>query len=263
MRFIFDAFFFRGLAYHRTDRFDDAIKDYEKAKQIKSKNPATYTNIGICYRSKKDHDYGKSIQNFNKAIELNPKYEFAYFQRGITYRDWTKYDLAINDLKQIEILNQKSPYLFEALFQTGFCYGKMGNFDSAIEYYLKRFVREKHVSPALNLAEAYICKKAFPEAEEWANESYALSNTDRDKIMSKFLLITTLILNNKEYKLELNSIVEKIKMLPSLELGGWSFEELLGCLADPSIPQEKTEVVKKIIALLKKDIKPEDFSLTE
>jgi tetratricopeptide (TPR) repeat protein len=257
----FDAFFFRGLAYHRTYRFDEAIKDYERAKQINSKNIATYANIGVCYRVRKDHDYEKSIQNFNKAIELNPKYEFAYFQRGITYGDWKKYDLAINDLKQIETLNQKSPYFLDALFQIGFCYGEMGDFNSAIEYYLKRFDKGKHVSPALNLAEMYIYKKSFPDAEKWANESHALSGTDTDRIMSKFLLITTLILNNKEYKLELNSIVEKIKATPTFKVEGWSFEGLLGCLADQSVPIEKTELVKKLIALLKKEIKPEEILL--
>ncbi len=201
------------------------------------------------------------MQNLNKAIELNPKYEFALFQRSITYEKMGKYDLAINDSKQIETLNQNSPYIPNVLSQIGLCYGKMGNFDSAIEYYLKRLDKEKHVSAALNLAEAYICKKTFHDAEKWANESYALSDTDRDKIMSKFLLITTLILNNNEYKLELNSIVEKIKALPTFELGGWSFEELLGCLTDQSIPIEKVELVKKLIALLKKEIKPEEILL--
>ena len=49
----FDAFFYRGLAYHRTDRFDEAIKDYERAIQINSKNPRTYANMGVCYRAKK------------------------------------------------------------------------------------------------------------------------------------------------------------------------------------------------------------------
>jgi len=257
----FDAFFYRGLAYYRTDKFDEAIKDYERAIQLNPKNPSTYANMGICYRAKKEHGYEKSIQYLTEAIKLNSKYEFAYFQRSVTYTEMGKYDLAINDLKQIETLNQKSPYLSDVLFLIGINYGKMGDFDSAIEYYLKRLDKEKHVSAALNLAEAYICKKAFPDAEKWANESYALSNTDFDKIMSKFLLITTLILTDKEYKLELISIIEKIKAIPTFELGEWSFEELLGCLIDQSLPIEKVESVKKLIALLKKEINPEEILL--
>lgn len=253
----FDAYFNRGLAYHRTDRFDEAIKDYERAIKINSKIPATYANMGVCYWAKRDDE--NSIQNFNKAIKLNPKYEFAYLQRGITYQDMGKYDLAINDFRQIETLNQKSPYLPRVLFQIGLSYGKMGNLNSAIEYYLKYFDKEKDVFVALNLAEMYICKKTFPEAEEWANKSYSMSDNDRDRIISKFLLITTLILNNKGYKPELTSIVEKIKATPTFEVGKWSFEELLGCLKDQSIALEKAELVKKLIALLKKEIKPEEI----
>lgn len=255
----FDAYFNRGLAYHRTERYDEAINDYMKASKIRPDEIAAYANIGTCYREKKETDYEKSIQYLSKAIKLNPKYEFAYIQRSITYTKNNKYDLAINDLKQIETLNQKSQYILTVLFRIGLNYGKMGKFNSAIEYYLKRFKKEKSVSVALNLTEGHICKKDFPNAEKWANESYALSDTDRDKIMSKFLLITTLILNNKEYRLELNEFVEKIKISSTFEVGEWSFDELLTCLTDQSLPAEKVKLVKKMIASLKKEIKPEEL----
>ena len=163
-----------------------------------------------------------------------------------------KYDLAINDLKQIETLNQKSPYLLDALFNVGLYYGKMSDFNSAIEYYLKRIDKEKNVSSALNLAEAYICKKAFPDAEKWANESYNMSYTIQDKIMSKFLLLTALIIDNKEYTLELKSFIEIFQNSSDFVLREWTFDELLGCLTDSSISNEKADLIKKLVALLKK-----------
>lgn len=251
----FDAYFNRGLAYHRMGKFDEAINDYMRAAEIKPRESASYANIGVCYRLKQD--YEKSIQNLTKALELR-QYEFAYFQRGITYREMKKYDLAINDLKETEKLN---PNFVATIINIGISYGKMGNFDLAIQYYLKALGKEKTVSTMQNLTEAYICKKDFTNAGKWANESYSISTDVRSRVMSKFLLVTSLLLNNKEHKLELKSIIDMLRENPDFEIEDWSFEELLGCLADPSITAERTEVVKKMIALLKKDIKPENFPI--
>ncbi|OGP32217.1 MAG: hypothetical protein A2X87_03240 [Deltaproteobacteria bacterium GWC2_42_51] len=252
----FEAYFQRGRAYHRMEKFDEAINDYMKAIEIDPKEPASYANIGVCYRAKQD--YEKSIQNLTKALELNPQYEFAHIHRSITYAQKEKYDLAINDLKEVEKLNPNSS---PTLLKIGFYYGKMGNFDSAIGYYLKAIEKEKTVGAMLNLSEAYTCKKDFINAEKWANESYKLSIDIRNKLLSKFLLITTLILAGKEYELELKSFIEVLTETPNFEIGDWSFEELLRCLTDSSILSAKTELVRKMITLLKKEMKPKDFSL--
>ncbi|MDP3296469.1 MAG: tetratricopeptide repeat protein [Thermodesulfovibrionia bacterium] len=254
----FDAYFFRGIAYHRMSKFDEAINDYMKAIEIKPKNFDSYVNIGVCYRVKRDFDYEKSIQYLSEAIKLNTKDEVIYLQRGETYLKMKKHDLAINDLKEADKLNPNS---ILTLFNIGFNYGRIGNFDLAIEYYLKVTEKEKQLPTIMNLSEAYICKKDYLNAERWANESYSMSTDIQNKVMSKFLLVTTLILNNKEYKLELKSIIDMLRDNPDFKVGTWSFEELLGCLAGTSIPQEKTEVVKKMIALLKKEIRPENFSI--
>jgi len=48
----FDAYFQRGLAYQSTKNLDEALNDYEKATKINPRQPATYANIGVCYREK-------------------------------------------------------------------------------------------------------------------------------------------------------------------------------------------------------------------
>ena len=252
----FFAYFYRGIAYHSMRKFDEAINDYMKVIEIKPKDFASYVNIGVCYRVKRDFDYEKSIQYLSEAIKLNTKNEVTYLQMGLTYFKMKKHDLAINDYKEAEKLNPNS---ISTLYNIAFNYGKMGNFDLAIEYYLK--VTEKDLSTMMSLSEAYMCKREYSNAEEWANASYSMSSDIHNKVMSKFLLVITLILSNKEYKLELKSIIDMLRENPDFEVGDWSFEELLGCLADSSIPQEKTEVVKKIIALLKKEIRPEEFPI--
>lgn len=255
----FDAFFHRGRAYHNMGNFNEAIKNYMKAIEINPTEPAVYVNIGICYREKQEPDYEKSVQYLTKAIELFRQYEFAYVQRSLTYGKMKKYDLAINDLKEAERLNPNSS---STLTIIGLYYLAMGNFDLAIEFYLKAIGKNKTLATIQNLTEAYICKKDFINSEKWANESYSMSTDALNKVISKFLLVITLILNNKEYKIELKSIIDVLKEITDFTIGDWSFEELVGCLTDSSIPKEKAELVKEIIALLKKEIKPEDFHLT-
>jgi tetratricopeptide (TPR) repeat protein len=255
----FEAYFHRARVYHKMHNFKEAINDYMKAIEINPNEPASSANIGICYREKPEPDYEKSLQNLTKAIELYPKYEFAYIQRALTYSKMKKYDLTINDFKEAEKLNPNS---LLTLTDIGLYYTKIGNFDSAIEYYFKAIEKKKTLATIQNLTEAYICKKDFINAEKWANESYSMSTDDLNKVISKFLLVITLILNNKEYKIELKSIIDTLKKMTDFTIEGWSFEELLRCLTDSSISQEKAELVKKLIALLKKEIKPEDFRLT-
>ena len=254
----YDAYFRRGRAYYRMHKYDEAINDFMKAAEINPKESASYLNIGLCYRAKQPNDYDKSIKNLTKAIELNPEWQLTYLQRGITYTKMKKYDLAINDLKEAERLNPNSIVFLNSI---GYAYGLMGSFDLAIEYYLKAIAKNKTLSTMLNLTEAYICKKDFLNAEKMANESYSIANKIRDKVMSKFLLVTALILNNKDYKIELKSMVEVLKTSPDFKIEDWSFEELLGCLTDSS-NEEKTNLIKKLIFLLKKEIGLEDFIST-
>lgn len=65
-----------GSSYFSTsDRFDDAMRMFNKALEVDSKHALTYNNIGAI-----QHDHGDledAIGNFRKALELRPNYPTA------------------------------------------------------------------------------------------------------------------------------------------------------------------------------------------
>jgi Tfp pilus assembly protein PilF len=253
----FDAYFDRGLAYIRMRKFDEAINDFMKAAEIQSKNRAVFGNLGACYIGKSDSgdvekNLDKAMEYLNKAIELDPRYAFAYYQKARAFRYMKKYDLAINEMKEaLKIVPDSEGYLHELAL----CYGKMGDFKSAIEFYSKSIEKKKRIGTLLNLTEAYICQKNYADAEKLAHECYSMVSTIRDKILSKYLLLLALILNNKEYRLELKSFVEVVSAESGFKILEWSFEEILSFLEDPALKKPAVELVKKIIGFLKGEIK--------
>jgi tetratricopeptide (TPR) repeat protein len=49
----------------------------------------------------------QAIQQFSKAIQLNPKYEYAYFVRAITYEQIKEFQISLSDYDQVILLNPK------------------------------------------------------------------------------------------------------------------------------------------------------------
>ncbi|MCP4415939.1 MAG: tetratricopeptide repeat protein, partial [Chloroflexi bacterium] len=68
-----------------------------------NRNFITYNNRGITY-----HDQGKfdlALADYSQAINLNPEDASAFYNRGITYHDQGKFDLALDDYSQAINLN--------------------------------------------------------------------------------------------------------------------------------------------------------------
>ena len=61
-------------------KYEEAIKDYDKAIELDPDYSDAYNNRGLAkyYLDK----YGEAIKDFNKVIELTPNYTNAYYDRG-------------------------------------------------------------------------------------------------------------------------------------------------------------------------------------
>lgn len=105
-----------------------------------------YLLLGNCYNYLKQ--YEQSIQYFQKALELDPGYQDAITNLGITYRAAGKYyGQERNDLNRaIQYLNQANtmqPRDYETLRLLGVAYGLGGQNNRAIEY----FTQAKNIAP--------------------------------------------------------------------------------------------------------------------
>lgn len=101
-----EAFFNRGVVFVREKRNGEAIKDFNKAIELKPDCAEAYVNRGIFFGIEKRSD--DAISDFNKAIELKHDYALAYFNRGLTEFLSGKKDAACMDLKQAAGLGSKS-----------------------------------------------------------------------------------------------------------------------------------------------------------
>ncbi len=247
----------RAFSYFNIKKYDEALRDYIKSNKIKPNDKRTLTSIGVTYRIKEKYD--DAIKYLDIAIKLDPKYEFAYNQKAFTYFDMKKYDLAINELLNIYKVDSNNP---SYSFSLGLFYGKLGDYKTAIDYYLISLGKLKSIDTMLNLSETYLCNEEYLKAEELANECYSMSRNIKDKIMSKYIFLSALILNNKEYKLELKSFVDLIaENISVFEIGKWSFDEISNCLKGDKLQKQSVELIKKIIGLLKGEINGKDFFL--
>jgi tetratricopeptide (TPR) repeat protein len=78
------------------DSYTQAIKTRGHDKDILAQ---LYNKRATCYAQLKQFD--KAIADFSKAITLNPQFENAYWARANVYENDGKYQLAINDYKEV------------------------------------------------------------------------------------------------------------------------------------------------------------------
>jgi tetratricopeptide (TPR) repeat protein len=104
----------RGKAYRSKGQYDAAIKDYDKAIELKSDCAEAYYNRGNALNS--EGQYDAAIRDYDKAIELKPDFALAYNNRAVTHYQMKAYDKAWADVKMYRKLGgTPHPKFIEAL----------------------------------------------------------------------------------------------------------------------------------------------------
>ena len=151
-----------GVAYIYAERFDDAVKTFEKVKTYRPAFNKTYESLGMAYYRLGNME--KAIEAWQKAMELDPsaehlkdmlerakrrleiknraealKEEIGKGQAGWTkrlelaalYLMLTEPDPAIAELKEVLKTRKNSPEVYDALAEA---YALKGDFDNAISF---------------------------------------------------------------------------------------------------------------------------------
>jgi tetratricopeptide (TPR) repeat protein len=104
----------RAMAYWKKGQHDAAIRDYDKAIELKSGVTTLYYDRGTLLLMKKQHD--RAIADFDKALALNPRDDNSLFQRGSAFFAMGQYVRAIQDFDKAIEINPRSARTF---FQRG------------------------------------------------------------------------------------------------------------------------------------------------
>jgi tetratricopeptide (TPR) repeat protein len=87
-------FAFRGIAWHRQGKTEEALKDYAEAIRLRPKAGSWHANRGLIYMGAKKLD--EAIADFTTAIDLTEN-ETAFLNRGLAYSRKKEYAKAAAD----------------------------------------------------------------------------------------------------------------------------------------------------------------------
>ena len=145
-----DAYYNRGLVFMEEKNNDEAIKDFNKAIELKPDFANPYNNLGIVLTNAKRNE--EAVKNFNKAIELKPDFSDAYNNRGFIFMNGKRNNEAINDFNNAIKLN---PGNAEAYFNRGTLFIIEKRNDAAINDF------NKAIELKPGYAEAYNSRGSF------------------------------------------------------------------------------------------------------
>jgi tetratricopeptide (TPR) repeat protein len=95
----------KGMLYALQSNYDLAINNFTEAIKLKTNLADTYNNRGIVYYSQENCKL--ALSDFEQAIKINPSFTLAYLGRGKVYQCLGRADLASNDFQKAKEINQE------------------------------------------------------------------------------------------------------------------------------------------------------------
>ena len=164
-------FYNRGNAYGNSEKYEEAIQNFNKAIELSPNNPSYINNRGSAYGNLEK--YEEAIQDFNKAIELNPNNPSYFSNRGSAYGNLEKYEEAIQDFNKAIELNPNNPSYF---YNRGNAYGNSEKYEEAIQNFNKAIeLSPNNPSYINNRGSAYGNLEKYEEAIQDFNKAIELN----------------------------------------------------------------------------------------
>lgn len=98
------SYFYRAVAYHALEKFDDAMLDYTKALQLDEKMTDAYYNRAKITLSRKDiknPDVDSAVKDLEKALALDEKFIDALFAMAAAHKKLGNYETALKYLDKL------------------------------------------------------------------------------------------------------------------------------------------------------------------
>jgi len=121
------AYLNRGEDLYREGKYDEAIREYNRAIAINKKLAEGYLKRGFAYDDK--GNYNKAIADYTSALRIKPDNYQALSNRGVTYYNKGDFNKAIADYTAALEIKPDDVY---ALRLRGDAYAKKGDYDRAI-----------------------------------------------------------------------------------------------------------------------------------
>jgi len=161
-----NAYVNRGLVKRSLGNYKSALADYNRAIKLNPKSASAYNNIGSIKYDKKD--YQSAARNFIKAKNLNKNYLDAYYNLGCVYLQLKKYDEAIKNYKKVLSLNFRH---YKTYYNVAIIKYNLKQYQYAIKNYKKVIqINPYYLDAYYNLANILLDFKKYDEAIENYNK---------------------------------------------------------------------------------------------
>jgi Flp pilus assembly protein TadD len=127
----------RGLAYVRTERYNEALADFNRLIASNRTNSGYFGNRISVHRALKQYDL--ALRDAGETIRLSPRLAFGYHNRASIYFDIGKYEEAIADLDRA--IAAKDAFVF-SIYDRGRAYAKLGRYGLAVRDFTTVLERE-------------------------------------------------------------------------------------------------------------------------
>ncbi|MDE0087100.1 MAG: tetratricopeptide repeat protein [Candidatus Poribacteria bacterium] len=121
-----------GRIYLKSELYEKAVSEYEKAIALNPKAVEAYNGVGIAYTMLKR--YSDAIDAQNKALQLNPDFTEAHAGLGLAYLMKNEYDLSLKHYRRVVTLN---PRFLEAHLKIGIILLNQKRYPEAASTYQK------------------------------------------------------------------------------------------------------------------------------
>ena len=150
----------RGLIYLNQGKNDSALKDFNKAIELKSDYAKAYNNRGTLYMNEGKND--EALKDFDKAIEFMPSNEGFHISRGNALKNKNRIDEALMEYDKALSLR---PDFAEAFYSRGIIFMSQGKNSQAIEEYGKAIgLNPNYIEAYLNRGNSFRDDKQFDNA---------------------------------------------------------------------------------------------------
>jgi len=148
-------------------RFDDAIAEMNKAKELDPLSPRINTDVGFAYYYARRFD--EAIAQYRKVLELDPTFGPAHAELGRVYEEMGKYEEAIAERQKGIEYGGGRP---EA--ELGHAYALAGRREEALKILEEATAgRGKQVVSATGIALIYAGLREKEQALDWLEKAYA------------------------------------------------------------------------------------------
>lgn len=140
-----DAFNNKGLVYFELCRFEEALTSFGEALRVNPTFFQALNNKGNVQRAL--GHYEDALSSFDQAIAINARYAQAYSNKGLVLQDQKNWQAA---LTAYETALRYKPDYAEALNNSANVYKALGQTQSAVKFYLAAIKLRPHYADALN-----------------------------------------------------------------------------------------------------------------